>query len=66
MATVEEKGPADGREDYTQDGTVDLKGRPISRSNTGGWRACSFIVGNYVCVYIYIYICLLSLSFSLR
>ncbi|XP_059433084.1 protein NRT1/ PTR FAMILY 5.2-like [Corylus avellana] len=45
MATVEEKGPADGREDYTQDGTVDLKGRPISRSNTGGWRACSFIVG---------------------
>ncbi len=45
MAAVEEKGHADGREDYTQDGTVDLKGRPILRSKTGGWRACSFIVG---------------------
>ncbi|XP_061343377.1 protein NRT1/ PTR FAMILY 5.2-like [Gastrolobium bilobum] len=45
MAVVEEKGPASGREDYTQDGTVDLKGRPVSRSNTGRWRACSFIVG---------------------
>ncbi|KAA8543406.1 hypothetical protein F0562_021099 [Nyssa sinensis] len=41
----EEKGPADGKEDYTQDGTVDLKGRPILRSKTGRWRACSFIVG---------------------
>ncbi|KAK7336897.1 hypothetical protein VNO77_17448 [Canavalia gladiata] len=45
MAVVEEKGPANGREDYTQDGTVDLKGRPVLRSNTGRWRACSFIVG---------------------
>uniref|UniRef100_A0A5B7BW04 Uncharacterized protein n=1 Tax=Davidia involucrata TaxID=16924 RepID=A0A5B7BW04_DAVIN len=41
----EEKGPADGKEDYTQDGTVDLKGRPILRSKTGRWTACSFIVG---------------------
>ncbi|KAK6780681.1 hypothetical protein RDI58_022865 [Solanum bulbocastanum] len=32
-------------EDYTQDGTVDLKGRPVLRSNTGRWRACYFIVG---------------------
>lgn len=46
MATVEEKGLADGRDAYTQDGTVDLGGRPIFRSKTGGWRACSFIVGN--------------------
>ncbi|XP_021831984.1 protein NRT1/ PTR FAMILY 5.2-like [Prunus avium] len=45
MASVEEKGSADGREDHTQDGTVDLKGRPILRSKTGRWRACSFIVG---------------------
>lgn len=45
MAVVEEKGFASGREDYTQDGTVDLKGRPVLRSNTGRWRACSFIVG---------------------
>ncbi|KAL5561970.1 hypothetical protein UlMin_031717 [Ulmus minor] len=33
-----------GRDDYTQDGTVSLKGRPILRSKTGRWRACSFIV----------------------
>ncbi|KAF3436109.1 hypothetical protein FNV43_RR23201 [Rhamnella rubrinervis] len=38
---VEEKGG----EEYTEDGTVDLKGRPILRSNTGRWTACSFIVG---------------------
>lgn len=36
-----------GKEDYTEDGTVDLKGRPVLRSNTGRWRACSFIVGIY-------------------
>lgn len=45
MAMVGENGLARGREDYTQDGTVDLKGRPVLRSNTGRWRACSFIVG---------------------
>ncbi|KAJ1416629.1 Proton-dependent oligopeptide transporter family [Sesbania bispinosa] len=45
MAMVEEKGPQSGKEDYTQDGTVDLKGRPVLRSKTGRWRACSFIVG---------------------
>lgn len=31
-------------DDYTQDGTVDLKGKPVVRSNRGGWRACSFVV----------------------
>ncbi|KAI6698846.1 hypothetical protein NL676_018965 [Syzygium grande] len=40
---VEEKGSVD-KDDYTQDGTVDLKGRPILRSKTGLWNACSFIV----------------------
>ncbi|PSR97980.1 Protein NRT1/ PTR FAMILY 5.2 like [Actinidia chinensis var. chinensis] len=30
--------------DYTQDGTVDLKGNPVLRSKRGGWRACSFVV----------------------
>ncbi|KAK7336896.1 hypothetical protein VNO77_17447 [Canavalia gladiata] len=44
MVVVEEKGPASGTEDYTQDGTVDLKGRPILRSKRGRWKACSFIV----------------------
>ncbi|XP_019188319.1 PREDICTED: protein NRT1/ PTR FAMILY 5.2-like [Ipomoea nil] len=41
----EEKGAGDGSEDYTRDGTVDLKGRPVLRSKTGRWKACSFIVG---------------------
>ncbi|KAM5563357.1 protein NRT1/ PTR FAMILY 5.2 [Rosa sericea] len=45
MAKVEEKGSVYGRDDQTQDGTVDLKGRPVLRSNTGRWTACSFIVG---------------------
>ncbi|XP_031501935.1 protein NRT1/ PTR FAMILY 5.2-like [Nymphaea colorata] len=29
---------------YTKDGSVDLKGRPVLRSKTGGWKAASFIV----------------------
>lgn len=39
----EEKGAAD----YTEDGTLDLKGRPVLRSKSGRWKACSFIVGIY-------------------
>lgn len=30
---------------YTQDGTVDLRGRPVIASKTGKWRACAFLVG---------------------
>ncbi|WCJ24089.1 Major facilitator superfamily protein [Euphorbia peplus] len=41
-------GQEDGKningEEYTQDGTVDLKGKPVLRSKRGGWRACSFVV----------------------
>lgn len=50
---LEEKGLADGREDYTEDGTVDLKGRPVLRSKTGRWRACSFIVGKAPCTILF-------------
>ncbi|KAJ8616190.1 hypothetical protein MRB53_035562 [Persea americana] len=32
------------RSDYTQDGSVDLKGNPILRSKRGGWKACFFVV----------------------
>ena len=32
-------------DNYTQDGTVDLKGKPVLRSKTGGWTACSFVMG---------------------
>ncbi|PKI38367.1 hypothetical protein CRG98_041242 [Punica granatum] len=41
----DESSMEEGRDDYTEDGTVDLKGKPIRRSRTGRWRACSFIVG---------------------
>lgn len=43
MATVEEGVNTD---QYTQDGTVGLKGNPVLRSKRGGWTACSFVVGN--------------------
>ncbi|KAG6481206.1 protein NRT1/ PTR FAMILY 5.2-like isoform X1 [Zingiber officinale] len=36
------KVPAD--KDYAQDGSVDLKGNPVLRSEKGGWFACYFIV----------------------
>ncbi|XP_059448001.1 protein NRT1/ PTR FAMILY 5.2-like [Corylus avellana] len=39
MATEEE-----AFDDYTKDGTVDLRGNPVRRSKRGGWTACSFIV----------------------
>ncbi|XP_057476084.1 protein NRT1/ PTR FAMILY 5.1 [Actinidia eriantha] len=31
--------------DYTQDGTVDLRGQPVLASKTGKWKACAFLVG---------------------
>ncbi|XP_028782298.1 protein NRT1/ PTR FAMILY 5.1-like [Neltuma alba] len=31
--------------DYTQDGTVDFRGRPAIPSKTGKWKACAFLVG---------------------
>ncbi|XP_024980977.1 protein NRT1/ PTR FAMILY 5.2-like [Cynara cardunculus var. scolymus] len=42
----EEKGVG---KDFTQDGTTDLKGKPVLRSNTGRWRACYFMLGYEVC-----------------
>jgi hypothetical protein len=32
---------------YTQDGTVDSKGNPAVKKNTGNWRACPYILGAY-------------------
>lgn len=34
---------------YTGDGSVDIKGRPVLRRNTGNWRACPFILGTECC-----------------
>ncbi|XP_028765525.1 protein NRT1/ PTR FAMILY 5.2-like [Neltuma alba] len=45
MAMAEEKSRESVRDGYTEDGTVDRKGRPVLRSNTGRWKACSFIIG---------------------
>lgn len=44
MKTME-KLEENGSEDFTQDGTVNLKGKRVLRSKTGKWRACGFIVG---------------------
>ncbi|KAI9122002.1 hypothetical protein K1719_006691 [Acacia pycnantha] len=45
MAMAEEKGLESVRDGYTEDGTVDLRGRQVLRSKTGTWKACSFILG---------------------
>ncbi|KAF7827556.1 protein NRT1/ PTR FAMILY 8.3-like [Senna tora] len=34
---------------YTGDGSVDFKGEPVLKQNTGNWRACPFILGNECC-----------------
>lgn len=35
----------EAKDDYTKDGTVDLRGQPVLASKTGKWKACSFLVG---------------------
>ncbi|KAJ1399958.1 PTR2 family proton/oligopeptide symporter, conserved site [Sesbania bispinosa] len=37
------------RKQYTGDGSVDFRGRPVLKQNTGKWRACPFILGNECC-----------------
>uniref|UniRef100_A0A0E0M8K6 Major facilitator superfamily (MFS) profile domain-containing protein n=1 Tax=Oryza punctata TaxID=4537 RepID=A0A0E0M8K6_ORYPU len=37
-------GAGAGDDEYTRDGSVDLRGNPVLRSKRGGWKACSFIV----------------------
>ncbi|CAH1417811.1 unnamed protein product [Lactuca virosa] len=37
------------REDFTQDGTTNLNGRPVLRPATGRWKACYFMLGYEVC-----------------
>nr|XP_043624574.1 protein NRT1/ PTR FAMILY 8.3-like [Erigeron canadensis] len=34
---------------YTGDGSVDIKGQPVLKSNSGNWKACPFILGNECC-----------------
>ena len=49
--------------EYTQDGTVDLKGKPVLKSKRGGWKACSFVVGNSLSLFVIILVCLNSNDF---
>ncbi|CAN6299132.1 unnamed protein product [Urochloa humidicola] len=37
-------GEGGGDDDYTKDGSVDLRGNPVLRSKRGGWTACTFII----------------------
>ncbi|XP_048318596.1 protein NRT1/ PTR FAMILY 8.3-like [Ziziphus jujuba] len=39
----------DGGEIYSGDGSVDIKGRPVLKQNTGNWKACPFILGTECC-----------------
>ncbi|KAH6831418.1 peptide transporter 2 [Perilla frutescens var. hirtella] len=34
---------------YTGNGSVDFKGNPVLKSNTGNWRACPYILGTECC-----------------
>ncbi|PON79206.1 Proton-dependent oligopeptide transporter [Parasponia andersonii] len=34
---------------YTGDGSVDIKGNPVLKQNTGNWKACPFILGTECC-----------------
>ncbi|KAM0884702.1 hypothetical protein ACQ4PT_030803 [Festuca glaucescens] len=35
--------------EYTGDGSVNYRGHPVLKHNTGNWRACSLILGTEVC-----------------
>ncbi|KAI4313595.1 hypothetical protein L6164_026559 [Bauhinia variegata] len=50
VSVVEEGLLQDERsKEYTGDGSVDFKGMPARKNNTGNWRACPFILGNECC-----------------
>lgn len=36
-------------DEYTQDGSVDIHGKPSVKNKTGNWKACPFILGNECC-----------------
>lgn len=37
------------QDDYSNDGTVDIKGNPANKKKTGNWKAGRFILGNECC-----------------
>lgn len=36
---------------HTQDGTVDLRGKPVLAEKTGKWKACALLVGKLLIRY---------------
>lgn len=36
-------------DEYTQDGSVDIHGKPSVKNKSGNWKACPFILGNECC-----------------
>ncbi|KAK7339835.1 hypothetical protein VNO77_20521 [Canavalia gladiata] len=38
-----------GDDIYTQDGTINISGKPANKKKTGNWKACYFILGNECC-----------------
>ncbi|XP_037425684.1 protein NRT1/ PTR FAMILY 8.3-like isoform X1 [Triticum dicoccoides] len=46
---LQEDGDQQDASLYTGDGSVDIKGCPATRHDTGNWRACVFILGNECC-----------------
>ncbi|CAI0418445.1 unnamed protein product [Linum tenue] len=55
QASLLEHGPSSGHNqgdrsgEHTGDGSVDIKGRPVLKQNTGNWKACPFILGTECC-----------------
>ncbi|MFS7975432.1 putative proton-dependent oligopeptide transporter family [Helianthus anomalus] len=40
-------------QNFTEDGTTDLKGKRVLRSTTGRWRACYYMLGKCRNIFIY-------------
>lgn len=54
---------------HTGDGSVDINGKPVLKSNTGNWRACPFILGNlsyFYVLFIYPRICTASNRYNIK
>ena len=46
-------------DDYTNDGTVDIRKNPANKRKTGNWKACRFILGMVLLVLLSIRLVLL-------
>lgn len=44
---------------YAGDGSVDIKGNPVLKANTGSWRACPFILSMWAAMVLSVCLCFL-------